>query len=447
MTFLAEQGSEYLSDVPMLPGKRGGRLCVCRSEKLAQKIVESSSAVKDRWKIRGIAERHVLLLVLFCVTAGLSGWTAYRTWPRELPAVQRTPATPVVELRDGRTSIQVLGLCLAANLATFDDELLAYLFFDHLRGLVSQDGRQIWLTFERQGSELNYVIRLSLPPDLDSAVAFLFGLEALSGLSQSTYYWVAPEVAAQFASQSRTFDQAYNLPANRHLELLPREELVAYVRRFIRFKSATDGRIRRGIEPIPTPPSRSQAHQLARDIVTIADFYDLPIDFFLGIGAMENNYMNVRGDIGNAIWKRRAQKGDVVLKRGRKGVLVLNESSGVWQITRETLRYADRLRRKDERDYSKLPEHLRPPKEVNLDDFPPELLTTYAGLLLRDLLDRFHGDVASAVGAYNGGPGNPNRQYEAGARTVAQQARRVLEHAAALRGRPAAEMRFITSAR
>lgn len=93
--------------------------------------------------------------------------------------------------------------------------------------------------------------------------------------------------------------------------------------------------------------------------------------------------MNVKGDIGNALWKRRAHKGDVILKRGPKGVLVLNESSGIWQITRETLRYANRLYVRDTRDYSTLPEHLRPPKELNLNEVPPEVLTTYAGLFLR----------------------------------------------------------------
>jgi soluble lytic murein transglycosylase-like protein len=82
-----------------------------------------------------------------------------------------------------------------------------------------------------------------------------------------------------------------------------------------------------------------------------------------------------------------------------------------------------------------------------VNDLVPEVLTTYAGLFFRDLLDRFPGEVALAVGAYNGGPGNPNLQYEAGVRLVAEHARRVLEHAAALRDRPAAGMRFLTAGR
>jgi len=47
-----------------------------------------------------------------------------------------------------------------------------------------------------------------------------------------------------------------------------------------------------------------------------------------------------------------------------------------------------------------------------VNDVDHGVLTTFAGLLLRDLLDRFNGDVSLAVAAYNGGPGNPSRRYE-----------------------------------
>ena len=94
--------------------------------------------------------------------------------------------------------------------------------------------------------------------------------------------------------------------------------------------------------------SDEDAGRLA-DIIGVADCYSIPLDFFLGIGAMENNYLNVDGDLEHAIWNRRAQKGDAVLKRRQRRVLVLNQASGVWQITRETLRYAHRLFVEDQR--------------------------------------------------------------------------------------------------
>jgi soluble lytic murein transglycosylase-like protein len=54
--------------------------------------------------------------------------------------------------------------------------------------------------------------------------------------------------------------------------------------------------------------------------------------------------------------------------------------------------------------------------------------------LLRHLLDYFHGNVSLAVGAYNGGLGRPNLDYENGVRNVAEYARRILDRAAVLHG-------------
>jgi hypothetical protein len=101
---------------------------------------------------------------------------------------------------------------------------------------------------------------------------------------------------------------------------------------------------------------------------------------------------------------------------------------------------------KDTRDYSLLPEHLRPPRELDLENLDPKVLTTYAGLLFRTLLDRCDGDITTALGAYNGGVGNPNLRYAEGVRMVGGYARLILEQAASLNG-PAAGMRFLRSAR
>jgi hypothetical protein len=158
---------------------------------------------------------------------------------------------------------------------------------------------------------------------------------------------------------------------------------------------------------------------------------------------MENNYMNVRGDLQHSIWKRRPASDDIVLERRRGRVRVLNDSAGVWQITRETLRYAHSLVKRDSRDYSSLPEHLRPPAELVINEVSPKVLTTYAGVLLRDLLDRFEGDVTLAVSAYNGGPGRPNLKYGAGVHKAAEHARRVLEQAAVLNGESVVETTWL----
>jgi hypothetical protein len=109
--------------------------------------------------------------------------------------------------------------------------------------------------------------------------------------------------------------------------------------------------------------------------------------------------------------------------------MVSDYAMGTWQITRETLRAAHQLYLHDKRDYSGLPSRLRPPRQLDLNNVNDAVLTTYAGLLLRDLLDHFGGNVEKAIGAYNGGVRTPNQDYASGVKTIADYARRILEHA------------------
>ena len=319
--------------------------------------------------------------------------------------------------------------------------------FDYSRGAKALKGMEVLLTYLREETSIAYPLMLVMPDDLLVGIPALAMLEAENWFPDFTWRVADKRAVAEMRSQTETFVTAYNFPAYRKLEQLTRGELVAYTRRFLRFKSTVDPRARRQQALYPGPLNGEQAQRLAEDIVTVADFFSLPLDLFLGIGAMENNYMNIKGDIGHAIWKRRAEKGDVVLRRRGGRVLVLNESMGVWQITRETLRYAHRLYLRDKRDYASLPAHLQPPKKLDLNEIEPAVLTTYAGIFFRNLVERLGGNIAKAVGAYNGGPGRPNMQYEAGVRMAAEHARRVMEQAAALRGQPVTEMRFLASLR
>src|SRR5690606_1028877 len=187
-------------------------------------------------------------------------------------------------------------------------------------------------------------------------------------------------------AETRVFVAAYNKPVQAKLENLSPSELRKYALRFLLFKSRVDPRIRRQLEPRPQPITPEIADQLAADIIAVADFYDLPLDVFLGIAAVENNYMDVRGDLEHGIWKRKAERGDIVLRRGKRGVYVLNYATGVWQITRETLRFAHRMYledvKKGTRDYSLLPERLMPQATLYLDEVNSHWLTLYAGVLM-----------------------------------------------------------------
>ena len=228
------------------------------------------------------------------------------------------------------------------------------------------------------------------------------------------------------------FDVAYDMPTEEKLETLNSFKLLPALAQFLVFKSQTDNRVLGGNDAAPRPLTREQATQLAADILDVARFYDLPLDYFIGVGAMENDYMDVNGDLTHAVWKKRVQRGDIVLRRTRRRVMVSDYAIGTWQITRETLRAAHQLYLRDKRDYSQLPARLRPPRELDLNSVNDSVLTTYAGLLLRDLLDHFGGDVDKAIGAYNGGVRTPNPAYASGVKTVADYARRILEHASAL---------------
>ncbi len=363
-----------------------------------------------------------------CLVAGLliaSGWLIFRTWPRHI-AVAVEPLPPV-RLEHEKMVVPFPTKVLLAEVGRFEDEMSAYLWFDYLRGRPGIDGSKVLLVVADNGSAPVYRIEIELPNDALAAIPFLARIQAKGLIEGFDLVFTVPAQLEYRREQTGIFVAAYQKPVERKLEKLPRKQLSSSTARFLAFKSHTDPRVRGSQESRPASLSQEQALELAADIIAVADFYELPLDIFLGIGAMENNYLSVRGDLNHAIWKRRAAKDDIILKRRRNKVLVSNYSQGVWQITRETLRYAHALYLKDKRDYSRLPERLRPPRVLKLDLTDSHVLTTYAGLLLRDLLDRFNGDVEKAVGAYNGGPRNPNAQYAAGVQMVAEYARNILE--------------------
>jgi len=370
-------------------------------------------------------------------------WAGYRLWPRRLDL---RPVAMVPECKHivNKDVVILPARFLVVRIGNYDDEFLAYLMFTYLRGRPFLKDTEVLLTYPKAGNTLAYAIELQMPNDLLASMSRLFDAEARGWIGKPEWRYLTADALDRLRYETQLVSTAYNFPPRHKLEDLSRKQLVTYLRRFIRFKSLTDPRIRGNAEPVPHALTSDEAHGLAEDIMTVAGFYGLPLDFFLGIGAMENNYMDVPGDLLHTVWKARAEKGDVVLQRKRGRVVILNCCSGVWQITRQTLRYAHRLYSADHRDYSLLPAHLRPPADLDVTSVRPEVLTTYAGLLFRDLLDQCAGDVEMAVGAYNGGLRHPNRQYAAGVQRVAEYARRVMERAAVLNG-PAAGRRFMSA--
>jgi len=371
--------------------------------------------------------RALAAIVLFVLA--LSAWTAYRVWPRHMcVTAQHRHLRPKVH---GRNIVLPFSNEVAcAEIASFDDQLEAFLRYEYLRGRDPDDASKIFLTADHHGIRSTYKLFLLVENDQLTALPRLSRMES-HGLI--THYelvaWTKQDLALA-QQQSRMFENAYNVPTEQKLETLPSFQLLPALADFLVFKSQTDWRVVGQGTRAPQPLTHHQALRLASDILDVAHFYDLPLDYFLGVGAMENNYMNVDGDLTHAVWKKRAERGDIILKHRSKRVLVSDYSIGTWQVSRETLRAAHQLYLKDKRNYDQLPPRLRPPRDLDVNSVSTEVLTTYAGLVLRNLLDRFGGDVDQAIGAYNGGVRNPNPAYAAGVRNVALYARKVLEHTA-----------------
>jgi hypothetical protein len=379
-----------------------------------------------------------LLRYVLCVAAGMlafaaCGYTDYRLWPMDLPASGH-PRVPVAAIQNKRLVIPFSPGVPAAEIATFNDQLEAFLRFEYLRGREARAGHDtshMLLTAVNTPKGPRYKIFVVTENDLLTAVPQVASLEGRNLISHYEFYTWLQKDYPYYQQQSHMFDVAYDVPTEQKLETISSSKLLPALAQFLIFKSQTDNRVVDGSDSAPRPLTREQATQLATDILDVAHFYDLPLDYFMGVGAMENDYMDVNGDLTHAVWKKRAQRGDIVLRRTRKRVMVSNFAIGTWQITRETLRAAHQLYLRDKRDYGQLPARLRPPRELDLNSVDDAVLTTYAGLLLRDLLDHFGGDVEKAIGAYNGGVRAPNPDYASGVKTVADYARRILEHASA----------------
>lgn len=362
---------------------------------------------------------------------------AVHYWPRSLPAYV-PKLNQVISQARGEIRVCVPDRELVGELSRFNDGLFADLMFDYYRGRKMLQNSPLLLVSGEESGELLFRILVHLPPDLIEGVTRLAELKAARLTADIRLQWVTHSDLLRYQNETllHLHLASDEQPAARRLECLGEGELTAYLRRFLRFKSATDPRVRRDNGTAPTPLSILEASLLAADIVTVSRFYEIPVDFMLGIGAMENNYMDVPGDLDNTAWKTRPQSGDIILARARGRVLVRNDSRGVWQITRESLRHAHDLYLKDKRDYALLPPQLRPERVLAINNVEPAVLTTYAGLLLRELLDHFQGDEMRAAGAYNGTVTHPNLRYAAGVQLVAVYARKMIERAAD-RNRPA----------
>lgn len=412
-------------------------LIVKNASKIKQ-VSSSGQSSAPQSAAAGTDRRALWIFAFLIALAGAcgGGWIGYRVWPRQLPPL--VMKGPQVFVQDGELGIALPTDILTAQVGDYDRVLQAYLYFDFLRGRGEVDPSRVLLCSgppvpDDAGSDSSPKIFLRLDNNVLAATEYLDSLSAdrlIPGFSLRT--WSFTDLAA-CQRQSLKFEADFRSPSIFRMHQISDRLLIGPLADFIVFKASTDRRLLTRADPPPLVPSYEQAEEFAQEAIEVARFYSLPLDYFLGIGAMENNYMSVRGDLDYAVWKRRPQRGDIVLKRRHHRVLVRNYSLGAWQIQRETLRYAQLLYLRDRhvRDYSALPENLRPKLLQDPDEVQSEMMTLYAGLIFRSLLDRFHGNVMKAVGAYNGGTLNPNLAYASSVSKIAHYVRRMVINAVA----------------
>lgn len=377
----------------------------------------------NRWRAIGSVIFAVLLLA--AATVALLP-RLFRVEP--LPSF-RHQSLPIPVVVADSVSARMPNGNLLANVGEYQNELTAYLRLQYLRSLKATFGQSVLMTTREVAGRPRYTLYLGVENDVMAAGHQLASMQIDNFVTGFRLVSPPQSQIEDWLRQTRLFDAAYERVTQQRLLKLPRTALTSAVGRFIYFKRRTDRRVREQLLRAEQELSLEESQDFAADIIDVAGFYDIPLDMLLGIGAMENNYIDVAGDLKHTAWKRRAQPGDIVLRHVKGRVMISNSSIGPWQITRQTLRYAHELYLHDKRDYSQLPPRLRPAKTLDFANLDTHVLTTYAGILLRDLLEAFNGDVARAEGAYNGGRRNPNLGYAEGVANVADYARRVLSAA------------------
>jgi hypothetical protein len=348
---------------------------------------------------------------------------------RPIP-ITRHAVLPIPHLQqDNSVSLTMPNGNLVASVGQFSSQISAILYFNYLQSLKPLAGTKILIRPPHRPRHPNFQLYVALPNNYLTQSNRLLQL-AIKGQIPGFHLSSPPTSQIKdWSRQTRVLQKVYQRKTEKPLLQFPRKLLISAVAQFILFKSRTDPRAQLNLVPPAKLLSPHDARLFATDMVDVASFYHIPLSMFIGIGAMENNFLDVRGDLHHSVWKRHWQPGDVLLRRRHGWILVKDFARGPWQITQSTLRVAHRLYLRDTRDYSLLPAYLRPHQKLDLNHISTPVLTTYAGLLISNLLSNFQGNRYKAAGAYNGGDGNPNMQYAQGVFLVARYAHRVIAHA------------------
>src|SRR4029077_7491712 len=226
--------------------------------------------------------RNVLCLTAALLAFAAFAYTHYRLWPLDLQA-PRYPVLLAPKIQNNQLVLPFAPGIAAAEVATFHDQLEAFLHFEYLRGREVRSGNdssRVVLTAFDTSSGPSYKIFIVSDNDLLTAVPRLTQLEGRNLIARYDLVTWTEKDFAYYQQQSHTFDVAYGVPTEQKLESLSSFQLLPALARFLVFKSQTDNRVMERTDSAPRPLTREQATQLAADILDVAQFYSLPLDYF-----------------------------------------------------------------------------------------------------------------------------------------------------------------------
>ena len=162
--------------------------------------------------------------------------------------VSARPRVPTAQMRGKRlvVPITLTREVAAAEVASFNDQLEAYLHFEFLRGREARDGHGtsgILLTGEDTAAGPRYKIFVVTDNDLLSAVPQLAELEGSKLIAGYEFDTWSQEDFYYSRKQSQAFDAAYAMPVEQKLENLSSFQLLPALAQFLIFKSQTDNRV------------------------------------------------------------------------------------------------------------------------------------------------------------------------------------------------------------
>src|ERR1700732_4053729 len=100
-------------------------------------------------------------------------WLVYTSCPKPFQVAPYRPA-PVSDAVGGQIAIRVPGRYLVAELASYQDELFAYLMFDYLRGQPLFRNTELLITYSRRAGSIAYPIIAVLRNDFLTSLPKLY---------------------------------------------------------------------------------------------------------------------------------------------------------------------------------------------------------------------------------------------------------------------------------